>query len=67
MAEKIEAKKRNFQWLTGEVGHPKLREHLVGATALMRAAPDWSTSKRSLQRSYPKQNENIPLALGDDE
>ena len=58
---------KHFQWLTGEVGHPKLKEHLVGAMALMRAAPNWGAFKRALQRAYPKQNENIPLALGDDE
>ena len=58
---------KHFQWLTDEVGHPKLKEHLVGAMALMRAAPNWGAFKRARQRAYPKQNENIPLALGDDE
>ena len=57
---------KHFQWLTGDVGHSKLKEHLIGVMALMRAAPNWAAFKRSLQRSYPKQNEQIPLALGDD-
>lgn len=58
---------KHFQWLTGDVGHPKLKEHLIGVMALMRAAPNWGAFKRALQRSYPKLNEQVPLALGDDE
>ena len=58
-------KYRHFQWLTGDVGHPKLREHLIGVMALMRAAPNWTVFERSLQRAYPKLNETIPLAMDD--
>ena len=46
-----------FQRFTPELGHPKLKEHLIGVMALMRAAPNWEAFKRALQRSYPKQNE----------
>ena len=56
-----------FQWFTPELGHPRLKEHLIGVMALMRAAPNWEAFKRALQRSYPKQNEQASLALGDDE
>ena len=56
-----------FQWFTPEFGHPKLKEHLIGVMALMRAAPNWGAFKRALQRAYPKLNEQAPLALGDDE
>ena len=35
--------------------------------ALMRAAPNWTRFKGDLARAYPKQLENRPLALGDDE
>lgn len=59
--------KRHHQWLTGNVGHPKLKEHLSGVTALMRASANWSKFKNLLQRSYPKLNEQIPLALDTDE
>ncbi|MDE0149714.1 MAG: P63C domain-containing protein [Rhodospirillaceae bacterium] len=58
---------RHHQWLTGDVGHPALREHLIGVMALMRAAPNWDAFKRALVRSYKKRHENVPLALGDDE
>lgn len=47
-------------------GHPKLKLHLAGVMALMRAAANWGNFHRSLQRSYPKQHEIVPLALDDD-
>ena len=58
---------KHHQWLTDDVGHPALQAHLNGVIALMRAAPSWDSFKRSLQRAFPKLNEQIPLALGDDE
>ena len=58
---------KHHQWFTPEHGHPAFKEHLVGVMALMRAAPNWGAFRRSLQRSYPKLNENLPLTLGDDE
>ena len=60
-------KNKFFQWFTPDLGHPKLREHLVGVMALMRASPTfgWEHFKRSLQRAYPKLNETIPMALDD--
>ncbi len=58
---------KHHQWLTGEVGHPKLKEHLIGVLALMRAAPNWVAFIRALARAYTKRNEQRPLALGDDE
>ena len=60
-------KNKLFQWFTPNFGHPKLKEHLVGVMALMRAAPTfgWSNFMRSLQRAYPKLNETIPMPLDD--
>ena len=59
-------KNRHHQWFTPDFGHPKLKEHLAGVMALMRAAPNWTSFKRALQRSLPKLNETIPMALDDD-
>ena len=47
-------KNRHHQWFTPEFGHPKLRMHIEGVTALMRAAGSWEPFKRSLDRAYPK-------------
>ncbi len=58
-------KTTHHQWFTPDFGHPKLKEHLVGVMALMRAAPNWTVFTRSLQRAYPKLNETIPLPLDD--
>ncbi len=49
--------------LTGNVGHPKLKEHLSGVMALMRTSANWRSFKDTLARAYPKLNEQIPLAL----
>ena len=35
--------------------------------ALMRVAPIWGAFHRAPQPAYPKLNEQVPLALGDDE
>lgn len=57
----------HHQWLTGDVGHPKLKEHLIGVMAIMRASTTWDRFRRALARSYPKRNEAVTLDLGDDE
>ena len=51
-----------FQWFTPDLGHPKLKEHLAAVIALMRAAPNWASFKRSLSRAFPKKGEQIPFA-----
>ena len=58
-------KTTHHRWFTPDFGHPKLKEHLVGVMALMRAAPNWTVFTRSLQRAYPKMNETKPLPLDD--
>jgi hypothetical protein len=52
--EKGPLKQKLFQRLTEDVGHPKLREHLASLVALMRAADDWDTFERMLNRALPK-------------
>lgn len=46
-------KHKHFQWLTGEIGDPKLKSHLDGVLALMRACDSWDQFKKLLSRSYP--------------
>ena len=55
-----------FQWFTPDFGHPKLKEHLAGVMALMRAAPNWNAFKRSLQRAYPRAKDQLSINLGDE-
>lgn len=60
-------KHRHHQWFTPDFGHPKLKEHLAGVMALMRAAPNWAAFQRLLTRSYPKLNEQMALDFEDDD
>lgn len=55
--------RKHHQWLTGDIGHPKLKAHISGILALMRASATWRKFYNLVQRSYPKLNEQIPLAL----
>jgi hypothetical protein len=47
-------RRKHHQWLTEDVGHPALREHLSNVITLMKAAPNWATFYRLLQRAKPK-------------
>ena len=56
---------RHHQWFTPDLGHPKLKEHLAAVTALMRAAPNWESFERSINRALPKHGETIELPLSE--
>ncbi|RTL59145.1 MAG: hypothetical protein EKK37_12630 [Sphingobacteriales bacterium] len=60
-------KYKHFQFLTDEVGDPALKTHFDGVTALQRAAPNWSTFIRLLERAYPKFGDNLKIDFPDDE
>jgi P63C domain len=50
-------KAKNFQWLTGNLGHPKLVKHLGAVTALMSISKTWDEFYALLNRAKPKQIE----------
>ena len=52
--EKGHRKHKHHQWLTDEVGHPKLQEHIYAILGLMRASVNWEQFYRMLQRAFPK-------------
>lgn len=56
---------RHHQWLTEDVGHPALAQHIFALIALMRSSNTWDGFYRSLQRALPKKNEQMPLLLDD--
>ena len=58
---------RHPQWLTEDVGHPRLREHLAAVIALMRASSTYDQFQRSLQRAFPKINTTLELGLDEPE
>ncbi len=46
-------KHKHFQWLTGDVGHPKLRSHLDGVLALMRVSDTRTQFEKLLNKAFP--------------
>ncbi len=55
--------KKHHQWLTPDMGHPKLREHLSAVIALMKASSGWKSFQRNLTKALPKQGEQTLLNL----
>ena len=45
---------KHHQWFTPDHGHPRLREHLTAAIALMRASTNWDDFQRNLNRGLPR-------------
>lgn len=56
---------KHFQWLTEDVGDPRLREHLSAVIALMKAANDWGQFKKMVDRALPRYGDTMELALDD--
>ena len=46
-------KHKHFQWLTGEIGHPKLLAHFEGLKIIMRDSETWDEFLGKLDRHYP--------------
>ena len=64
---KGERRHRHHQWFTPDFGHEKLKLHLEGVIALMRASPNWTSFKRNLARAYPKLGDQASIPLSDAE
>lgn len=52
---KVDGRRKNklYQWLTGDIGHPKLLAHFEGLRVIMRDSTDWDDFKARLNRHYP--------------
>lgn len=61
----IEGKRhyKHFQFLSDQVGEPRLIEHFGGLIALGRVAPNWRKFKEMVERAYPKNGTNLMLEL----
>ncbi len=51
--------------LSGDVGHPKLREHLASVITLMKICDSYPAFEAFLDKTHPKFNETLPLPLID--
>jgi hypothetical protein len=58
--EKGNRSSKHHQWLTQDLGHPKLLQHLSALTALMRASTTWIQFERMVNVALPKQI-SLPL------
>lgn len=48
---------KHHQWLTEEIGHPALAQHLYAVIGLMRLSDSWEQFMAMMDRAYPKRNE----------
>ncbi len=62
---KVETRRRakHHQFLTEEVGHPALAQHLHTLVSFMRVSDSWDHLVNMVDRALPRQNENIQLRL----
>jgi hypothetical protein len=63
--EKGRRKHKYFQRLTGNIGYPKLREHLGSVVAIMKLSRDWQDFTIKLDQLHPRVGDTIPLPLDD--
>lgn len=61
--EKGHRKVKHHQWLTEDVGHPALAQHLYAVIGLMRLADSWEQFKQMLDRAYPKRSDTLQMPL----
>jgi P63C domain len=61
--EKGHRKAKHHQWLTEDVGHPALAQHLYAVIGLMRLADSWDQFKKMLDRAYPKRGDTLQMPL----
>ncbi|PPC94839.1 MAG: hypothetical protein CTY33_02835 [Methylotenera sp.] len=55
--EKGKRKSKHHQWLTEDVGHPMLAQHLYSLITLMRGFDNWDDFYKFANRLYPKYDE----------
>jgi hypothetical protein len=61
--EKGYRKAKHHQWLTEDIGHPALAQHLYAVIGLMRIADSWEMFKKMLDRAYPRRGDSLQLEL----
>jgi hypothetical protein len=59
--EKGYLKNKLHQRLTGDIGNPKLREHLTGVVMLMKYSPDFQTFMSRLDKEYPRWDRTLSI------
>jgi len=56
-------KVKHHQFLTEDIGHAALAQHLFAVIALMRASGTWDRFYQNLQRAFPKYGDQISFDI----
>jgi hypothetical protein len=56
-------KHKHHQFLTPNIGHPKLQEIITGTNTLMKISPNWRKFQEHLARAFPKHGEQQSIEL----
>ncbi len=59
--ERGRRKAKHHQWLTDDVGHPALAQHLYAVIGLMRASASWQQFITMLDMAFPKKGDTLLL------
>lgn len=54
---------KHHMWLTEDVGHPALAQHLYALIGFMRVSSTWDQFYGMVQRAFPKRGETLFLPL----
>lgn len=54
---------KHHQWLTEDIGHPALAQHLHAVIGIMRASKNWQDFHDILDRAFPKKGSVLQLEL----
>ena len=61
LASKAERKAKLHQWLTQDIGHPKLREHLSSIVTIMKLSSTPSDFKRNVNAIHPRFGDTVEM------
>ena len=56
-----------FQWLTPDVGHPALKEHLSNVTFLAKSHDEWNSFYTAVNRVAPRFGDTLMLPFPEEE
>lgn len=52
---------RHHQWLSDDLGHPALSQHMHALLGFMRSEDDWRVFYQRFTRAFPKRGDTMPL------
>lgn len=61
VADNGRRKHRHTQWLTEDIGHPALAQHMFALIGFMRAEDSWEAFKQRFYRAFPEKGDTLQL------